>query len=330
MHTSTLKSYFQSTIKVTLFIALILQQLIMWFGGIGILSAYADTDAYGTTIQKTIVNNTDTGVDFRIDRWSTGTILSGFILKDLFTPNLNFLSKNDSSLTGITNFTSWSNYLSWIFNTNITPGTTGSIFLNFSKNGTGQFTNTGQLYGTKDVCDIINNNNVVSTNFDVTPPNFVAPNHDVMIDKKEGICNPTSGIIPWGWGIFDPGMISWFQSIFNWNCTNTAPLSKYNLWDDVYYTLYIHNYWPSLVTQLAVADVFENKWLQFVSVSGNYFGQKSYVTWADLLTFTNWFSLWVNRGAFVTLRFKVIADEYSPLNNEAKTRIMIGGPSQKT
>ena len=223
MHTSTLKSYFQSTIKVTLFIALILQQLIMWFGGIGILSTYADTDAYGTTIQKTIINDTNTWVDFRIDWASSGSLLSGFILEDLFTPNLNFLSKNDSSIISVTDFSTGPNNLKWIFNTNITPGTTGSIFLNFSKNGTGQFTNTGQLYGWEYTCDIINNNSTVKGHYFVEPAYPVAPSNDVLIDKKEGNCNPTSGIIPWGGWFFAPGMISGLQLRSPWNCTDVAP-----------------------------------------------------------------------------------------------------------
>lgn len=163
-----------------------------------ILSAYAATDSYGTTIQKTIVNNTSTGVDFRIDWGSSGSILSGFILEDLFTPNLSFLSKSDSSLATITNFSSGPTALRWTFDNNITPGVSGSIFLSFARNGTGEFTNTGHIYGGEYSCDVIYNENTVNTNFTVEPVPFSAPVTDLMIDKKEGSCNPTSGILSGG------------------------------------------------------------------------------------------------------------------------------------
>jgi hypothetical protein len=220
--------------------------------------------------------------------------------------------------------------LKWIFNTNITPGTTGSIFLNFSKTGTGQFTNTGQLYGWEYTCDIINNNSTVKGHYFVEPAYPVAPSNDVLIDKKEGNCNPTSGIIPWGGWFFAPGMISGLQLSSPWNCTDVAPWSKYSLGDDVYYTLYVHNFGPNLINRLAVADKFTKNTLQLVSISGNYFGQKSYISGSDFILFNNGFSLWVNRGAYVTLKFKVIADEYSPIDNEAKVRVMQGDPSQNT
>ena len=296
-----------------------------------ILSAYAATDSYGTTIQKTITNNTSTGVEFRIDWGSSGSILSGFVIEDLFTPNLSFLSKNDTSLSSITNFSSGPTALRWIFDNNITPGTSGSIFLNFAKSGTGQFANTGHLFGGDYSCEVINNENDVNANFSVESAPFNAPVTDLMIDKKEGNCNPTSGVLPGGgFGFGNAGMISGFQSSVNWNCTNTQPSSRYNLGDDVYYTLYVHNYGPNPVNQIAVADRFNNSALELVSVSGAYFGSRSHVLGSNLITWTNGFSLGVNRGAYIIARFQVINDEYSPINNETKTRIMEGGPSENT
>lgn len=303
----------------------------MGFWGMEILSAYAATDSYGTTIQKTITNNTSTGVEFRIDWGSSGSILSGFVLEDLFTPNLSFLSKSDSSLLAITNFSSGPTALRWTFDTNITPGTSGSIFLNFAKSGTGQFTNTGHIYGGEYSCDVVNNENTVNANFTVESAPFSAPVTDLMIDKKEGSCNPTSGILSGGsFSSEGTGMLSWFQWALNWNCTNTQPLSRYKLGDTVYYTLYVHNYGPNPVTQIAVADRFTNDALELVSVSGTYFGSRSHVVGSNLITWTNGFSLGANKGAYITLRFQVIADEYSPIDNEAKTRIMEAGPSQNT
>ena len=278
---------------------------------------YAASDGLGNSITKSIISETYTWVTFGISWSITWWVSTGWTIEDHFGDNLTFVSKNDWNLGSITVFSTGVNTLSWTANQSSWSLTSWTIIVNFTKDDNEDYTNNVSLSWNIVSCMQDPTYDYVTAEYEIEPP-VVAPTvTDLMIHKIEWNCTPP------GWTHFGTSINS-YQDPWSWTCNNVS--ANYNVWDYVYFTLYVHNSWAVVANNIWVADKFDSSILQFMNITTNGFWPHSYTNPYNTIWWTNGFGLMANRGTFAILRYQVIADEANSwtTQNQAKTWIMSG------